>query len=111
MPRQPISADQTGQILRLRDAGLTQKVIALEVGVSQTTVSNYLQVHRPKGNGDGPEPRHGLALLDVPVYLDGEPRRVVEYVNQEIRRWNRGDRIEAVDLIVDAARSRLRTGR
>jgi hypothetical protein len=74
-------------------------------------VSNYLQVHRPKvnGDGDGPVKRQGrIALLDIPADLDSESRRVVEYVNQQVWRWNKGDRDEPVDLMPQASTSDAR---
>lgn len=97
-------------MLRLHDQGLPQKVIAGQVGVCQATVSNYLQVHRPAVDDNAAESierRARVALLDVPIGLDGEGRRVVDYVNREVWRWNKGDRTEPVDLIVSAARRRV----
>jgi transcriptional regulator with XRE-family HTH domain len=112
MTQAPITAAKVGQILRLHDLGLTQKAIAVQVGVGQATVSNYLQVHRPKPEPEpGAPPERPLGrtpIFDVPAGLDPESRRVVEYVNAEIRRWNSGARDEPIDLIVAAARDRLR---
>jgi len=55
-----------------------------------------------------PPGRRSVPLFDVPERLDDESRRVVEYVNREIDRWNAGERDEPIDLILEAARDRLR---
>jgi hypothetical protein len=52
--------------------------------------------------------RRRTPLFSIPDGLDGESRRVVQYVNREIERWNAGERTEPIDLILDAARDRLR---
>jgi hypothetical protein len=54
------------------------------------------------------EPRRvALARADAGTY-DPESRRVVEYVNAEIERWNAGRRDEPIDLIMQAASERLK---
>lgn len=55
-----------------------------------------------------PVRRRETLSLPVPDSLDYESRLVVEYVNREIGRWNAGERDEPLDLILDAARERLR---
>jgi hypothetical protein len=52
--------------------------------------------------------RRRTPLFSIPDGLDGESRRVVQYVNGEIERWNAGQRTEPIDLILTAARDRLR---
>jgi hypothetical protein len=60
--------------------------------------------------GDDPRAarRHETPLFAIPDRLDPESRRVVQYVNWEIERWNTGRRTEPIDLILEAARDRLR---
>jgi len=50
--------------------------------------------------------RRETPLFAIPDALDEESRRVVEYVNVEIERWNAGERTEPIDLILEAARQR-----
>jgi hypothetical protein len=52
--------------------------------------------------------RRETPLFAIPDGLDAESRRVVQYVNWEIERWNAGRRTEPIDLILEAARERLR---
>jgi hypothetical protein len=58
-----------------------------------------------------PVRRRETLSLAIPDSLDAESRRVVEYVNGEIERWNAGLRTEPIDLILEAARERLRRAR
>ncbi len=84
----------------------------------------------PERGGEAPErvtrprddfaPRKRSVTRSLPLFTipedwptsgtsDGaESRRVLEYVNTEIARWNAGERHEPLDLILDAARERLR---
>jgi hypothetical protein len=55
--------------------------------------------------------RRETPLFPVPAGLDGESRRMVEYVNGEIDRWNARERDEPIDVILEAAKERVRRGR
>ena len=52
--------------------------------------------------------RQAVPLFPLPVGLSAESRRVVEYVNGEVERWNAGIRTEPIDLILRAVQERLR---
>jgi hypothetical protein len=104
-----LAPETVAEILRLHREGLPGKWIAARVGVSPQTVSVYV-----RRTGEAPQRRlrkgegRRVAPLEVPDRLDEESRRVLNYVNHEIQRWNAGERNEPLDLILEAAKDRIR---